>query len=149
MFYYPFKTQFNLCGTVFLAKLTQIKLGFPENGSFQIMSLSLISRFDSVKIVWTISSQAMEFYALPHLPHHAKGHTMLQQPQQQQYKHLRHCECHTQNKRQHLSVRVKVLDQVANLDARCLAAAVEQFISCSACSINRMSSARASRGFGL
>ena len=35
------------------------------------------------------------------------------------------------------------------LEARCLTAAVEQFISCSACRINRISSARVSRGFGL
>ena len=35
-----------------------------------------------------------------------------------------------------------------HLDARCRAAAAEQFISCSACSVNRMSNTRASLGCG-
>lgn len=92
----------------------------------------------------------------PHLLHHEGDHIELQQLQQGQCKHPHHYKYNASSViKEYLFILVAFSEVPfcsvwdSYLDARWRAAAVEQFISCSAWSMKRMSSTRASRGFGL
>lgn len=70
---------------------------------------------------------------VPHSHHHEEARTMLQQLQQVQCKHLHHCKMVEKIMMQlNLPVSIPGACCVTYLEARCLAADVEQFISCSA-----------------